>query len=302
MGGCQNVQSVSSFDEGINQLIKFASAHTGHNYALLSKTSEGELKVTEKSDKPCYGELRPYGKNVNPKQEKTRGTDEKPTDLPHGFPEGEILAVSVSTHQAPSKKILDSELWHTFWHKELSPWKTALGSHQIVLGDDSKSVHPRPVHLWTDANFAPTTAISALMVARHIGENAVDRFDLLKKLAPDSIPAFLIAATLCSSYYNKFWSFGNQTEYELSFTDVSLSRFINGKPFDLDEGLTLRERAAYNRPNIQYLFGFGHGALPICRTPEKFLEIFSKSISDIPEHPSATNKKTTLIDRVSQHY
>lgn len=294
MGGLETKHDVSSFDEGINRLIKFAATRTGHSYALLSKTDEGKLKVTEKSSKPCYGELRPYGKYVNPKQKNTRGKDVKPNDLPHGFPEGEILALSVAMHQPVAKKTLESELWDVFWSKELSPWREALGSHQIVLSDDADK---NPAHLWTDANFAPTTAISSLMVARNINEYSVDRFDILKKLAPNSNPSFLIAATLCSSFYGT-WSFGNQTDYELSFTDASLSRFVNGKPFDLDEGLTLRERAAYNRPNIQYLFGFGYGVLPVCRTPEKFLDMFSKSISDIPEKPHALDEKNNLISPI----
>lgn len=250
--GQEVIRKVDSLDEGYAVLSEFVSANSGHSYGLLSLNND-ELLVTTKTDKPCYGELRPYKKFVNPLQKDTRGMDTKPSDLPHGFPDGEILALAVAkydnwfTYPDANYKKIDA-----FLRSSESPYRKvwALPGFEYVTQDDVMKGY-----IWKETDFHPTPVIQALMALRHI-QNSANVFSKL----PDSIPEqsriwlSLVGMVMEWGPHTNKYQFMNIDPYTFNWQASNLSRFFSGQPYDLD-GLTFRHRAAYNRPNIHFTFG-----------------------------------------------
>lgn len=275
-------KTVDSVEEGMDRLRSFARETQGMFYALLSEEPDGSLLMTYKRNKPCYGELRPYGLDVNPLQAETRGKDNKPGDLPDGFPKGNILGVAVPW----SVKAFDysgiEKLTRAVASPDISPWRTVLKPDvcEILWGfagnDDCLSGF-----VWHNLkSVQPSTVISFLMGTRSIGSISLTSSMLEEKgvTGPEDVLPFL-------SWFLAYWTYGTQKGtftpnlpqgYELALAGADMSRFLNGQPFDLDGGLSWYDRAAYNRPNISNAFGFKHEPWMKLRgqvKPEEVLEL-----------------------------
>lgn len=258
---------VSSFDEGIHvmkQHIEIPEEYAPYGYALLSQETTG-LVVTVKDGKPCFGELRPYGKSVNPEQAGTRGKDYKPNDLPHGFPDGEILAVCVRpvaygqvadtlAFSTPSAEV--PQLQWALDPKE-SPWRTCLTDFEFTPWTSTSYGSL----LWRSTDFGPSIMVNLLMSMRRVldwvvyarNPKIVDSAEqaLGRKLTP---PEYWLVLTCLDTLSGNFMV-GPTDPYSIDLVHASIPNFLAGKPFDLDGGLTFRERAAYNRAYIHAVFG-----------------------------------------------
>lgn len=303
MGGSEKVYHVDDIDLGVAALIAHAQKHASNTYALLSTDNKGVLTVTEKDQKPCYGELRPYLSKVNPKQADTRGKDSHPGDLPHGFPDGEILAVSAAFKGPISKDTFNHELTQFLLDKDTSPWVRNFPEYKVVVNDEPWSMAPGTfsekthAHLWTDTSFGPTIAVSMLMTLRNINTVQIAAYDFFKKTFPKASKAALATMAFCASdgtwYTTKEWGKGPITfnwsswYYNLALHEVSLANVWAGKPFDLDGGVTWRERGAYNRPWIHNLFGHGYASACLKSTKTEKEEALADLVSNIEKDIAA---------------
>lgn len=275
-------KTVNSVEEGMDRLRSFARETQGMFYALLSEESDGSLLMTYKLNKPCYGELRPYGSGVNPLQAETRGKDHKPSDLPNGFPEGKILGVAVPWSLKAFQYPGIENLTRAVVSPDISPWRTVLKPDvcEVLRGfagdDDCLSGF-----VWHNLkSVQPSTVISFLMGTRSINLTSASSSMLKQKgiTGPEDVLPFL-------PWFLSYWNYGTlkgtfspnlPQVYDLALAGADMSRFLNGQPFDLDGGLSWYDRAAYNRPNISYAFGFKHDAWLKLKgqvKPEKMLEL-----------------------------
>lgn len=251
MGGTEKKTKVQDIAEGLSLLD--ASVKTGggqYAYAILSRDATG-LTVTEKANKPCYGELRPYKTEITvtddtPYSQIERKKDYHPGDLPHKFPTGEILGVSIkaigSARSSAGFKLM-------FDRKE-SPWSAGLQSLTVLGPGEGYG------YLIQEPDFGPSSLISLLMTARNWEANKAKKFEWFAKLHNN--PRVALLATLLTWSWNPATAVvGDTNPYALKAQGMNVASFVQQKPFDIDGGATWRERAAYNRPWIHRLFGHG---------------------------------------------
>ena len=254
MGGQEKKTNVNTLEEAYKLVEDFIRRFPmgGYNYAIVSQ-QDGIITVTEKTGKPCYGELRPYKAEIssNLRSQIERAKDYHPGDLPHKFPVGEIVAIGVPFSGTGRL----SAGYQLFLDSEKSPWRSALVGSQIV-----KTPEGMPLGiLQTNTDVSPSTFVNLLMVLRYWTDQKGQRFDTLRKLRPDVHPNVILLTTLLGGYaqganYNVVDGYA----YSLKMVHMSVPAFVHGQPYDIDGGGVFRFRAAYNRPWINDVFGHGH--------------------------------------------
>lgn len=254
MGGQEKKTTVSTLDEGYKLIEDFVRRFPdgGYNYAILSQENE-TITVTEKTSKPCYGELRPYKSEIvsNIRSQIERAKDYHPGDLPHKFPVGEIHAIGVPF--SGSGRL--SAGYQLFLDPENSPWRAALVGAEVI-----KNPVGVPLGLiQRNTDIGPSLLINMLMVLRYWTDLKGSKFDALRKLRPDQNPNIALLATLLGGYVTgSGLNVTHAYAYSLKTNHMSVPAFVHGQPYDIDGGAVLRFRAAYNRPWINDCFGHGH--------------------------------------------
>lgn len=242
--------TVSTAEEGYAVLETFLKDRLGYNYAFLTREDDGSFLVTEKRNMPCYGEMRPYKKLVNPLQASTRGTDKKPGDLPYNFPKGEVLGFSVAKYHSETPDIVE-----IFTTDPLSPWRAFTQHPDLsVQRDGSGNIAG---YVFKSGDIPPSVVVNYLMSMRNLHTPNKHGLPRLQAMGLSDIDAAVV-----SLFFSTHWQDPTKatfqtpvSNYELRVPKFNIPRFVNGMPYDLDGGLTFKDRAAYNRPNIDMLFG-----------------------------------------------
>lgn len=232
------------FDSGVAKLYDFVrTLPYGNSFALLMKQGEEEdsHKVYHRTNQPCYGEMRTYGKETIPeKQSKVI----KPGDLHSPFPDGEPVGVALAL---PNHfEGLDRLVEYIFSPE--SPWGNT--NRQVTLVKDDQGRYIGAVY--TDTDFDPTILIHKWLFLKDVSFNQAFFRDLLK-IFPDVPLAelLLFSQTLLPYYPDKYQLFW-RNDYFLSIR-TNVENFVNCRPI-MGE-LTFRQRCAYDRPGLQDIFG-----------------------------------------------
>lgn len=222
-------------DFNLNSVMTYVS----WSYAIRNK--KGEVEFVEMRSRPCYGEMRRYGKTS------TRPSDPKPSDLPKPIKVGIREAVSVfipSTHQNIN---IHNDFVEFMFSKE-SPYRKGIGFDGLEF---TKSSDGRIVGIvMYETEVDPTTMVALFMFMRS-SSPYVAEWDRLVKEGKSKIVA-LISTIYARKNGDTFISQFTGGYYLTQFLDVN--KFVNGEVNSLSNGRTWRDEEDYNRPEIQDLF------------------------------------------------
>lgn len=228
---------VASKEAGIELMTEWLKTKArGINFALLMD-DEGVLKVYYRNEQPCFGELRTYG----PKS--TAPDVYKPSDLHHPFPDGHPIAVG--TNFGWNGEWLDIAIT-----PESSPWHSVLKEFITFDSERGKCI------IITDTHIDPTIMVHMFRMINY-NSSFESVFQKLKTIFPDEMASLLWVMTpsinfplnnhfTINTYDYGNWS-GNSPDFKLIF---------HRTPKEITGG-TFYERWAYNRPDIDYIFGKG---------------------------------------------
>lgn len=219
-----------SYEEGLAHLRKFAgTVGIYRNAASLLMEEDGLYYVYDCPSEPCYGFLRTYGKGS------TRPNDPRPGDLPRDFPDGTPVALAVPFPQIKDHTTT-KEYWDMYFSGFLSPYREALKQAELI---DNDIQYLGIVFLDTDVD--SSVLIQFLRVTRYATS---ENYYKLKTVLPDEKPEDLFKISLCIS--------SNGTPRA---PHAPLKKYLDGEFLPDVTGGTFRNRYAYNRPEIDYIFG-----------------------------------------------
>lgn len=213
---------------------------------------DDKLQFIAMNNRPCYGEMRAYGKDS------TRPQDHKPGDLPRPIPPGIREAVGCyfgST--SPSAENHNRLIRYVLSDK--SPWRRGLDQRGIHLTWDGDETHHIKGVVLTETEVDPTVMVSLFMVLRSArysnwGDSVANRFctfvDEHKMSEAAALAAcFWVNISLTSKTFVPSFGFS----YFLA-NKLDPKKFATGEPLSLSNGRTWRDGEDYNRPEIQDLF------------------------------------------------
>lgn len=201
-------------------------------------------KIKKMNSRPCYGEMRSYGRGS------TRPQDSKPYDLPSPMPIGGKrgpLALSLYDHSVPN----DFIRWA--FDPENSPWRRGIAKDveftENARGQIVGVVYPTP-------DVDPTVMLSLFINGRSF---PYTQLASIKRLSPELsdpeayflsfffTPVVNLAKELqgCSTYHLRGYSLSG---------DVDLRAWFTGETIDLSNNRTWLEGEDYNRPNLADVF------------------------------------------------
>lgn len=232
------------------------------NHTMLFEQPEG-FRVYTRVNQPCYGEMRPYGNHIDyPDSPQVKIS--KPGDLHDPFPYGTPVYIGVRLSQAIQDCPFDlSEIF-----SDISPWRSLLPQMEVRRNQNNKI----NAVVMTDTDFKPTPFIGLLMFLRNCswGWNPIARDPVewhIQNIPGYPIFFYLFMSRFCSFPYHfdtgkpkptdKIDFVPTHSGYDLSGS-LSLSAFLNGHAYDLDEGRTFKQRQPYNRPQLSAVFGYKH--------------------------------------------
>lgn len=212
----------------------------------LAMSKDDKITVYERQNQPCYGEMRTYGKgSVPPEREK----DYKPGDLHSPFPKGTPEGVGVPIRTSFSADTaIHNEFMEWLFSKE-SPWATGIDQIEFTKNKSGKNIGI----VQTDTNFDPTVFVNLLKSVRGYYNRGSKWSEAKKKFGLNNFQAFLLSFSNIANY-DKL----NVPTFLLTpgcfYGVLDLERFRNKNPYDKSGGLTFKQRSAYNRPEIEYIF------------------------------------------------
>jgi hypothetical protein len=246
---------VGSLDEGLEHLRNFCHENVHSISWSIIMEKDGELRVFDRPNQPCYGELRVYGEDcVNEDQRSVI----KPSDLDDPFPEGTPVAVGVAMDNPagfPDAVENYNFVLGLFLDPEKSPWRKALKSFETTTNPHG-SIDGLIIK---DTNIDPTVMVNLFMMLRNIYPEWGERLKKLVETFPDTDVYILLATYITTSWYNTgngVWKVQlvSPFDYYVS-SSLDIKKFLSGEVDDLSSGGTLKERYSYNRPKLHYLFG-----------------------------------------------
>lgn len=234
------------------------------SWSLITEEKDGTFSFYERPSQPCYGEMRPYaiinhsgydGQNYFEMKQyaepellpKSQRTVTMPHDLYAPFPTSIPKAVSVAlNYNKATQPILETIVFNP----DVSPWRKVLKDVTLLYADDTyerlngimindTTVDPTVmVHMFRKTNQIHSSQINDII--KHFPEaNPLAAF-VLGQAMNGSVDRFQISDII--DYGN--WSGNNQ----------DWSAIMNGTPYDYTDGGTFKERYAYNRPRIDYIW------------------------------------------------
>jgi hypothetical protein len=234
--GTANSVAVASIAAGLAHLTNFALTQDGSRYtwAVLMETGD-KYTIHERHSNPCYGEMRPYAtgpaKN-GPYEPKLFPVEQrkvhKPGDLFWPFPEGTPIALAVPLY---------GEDFEWLFNAEISPWRSVLKDVELVYKADTL----RGIVI-KDTNVDPTVMVNLFRTRmNHYCYNYIKSQDTKYGMEIDRIVDCLIP----HGSFKTCGVFGFEPDIDL---------ILSGKPNDLSDGGTFKQRYAYNRPKQDYLW------------------------------------------------
>lgn len=219
--------------------------------AALRNPETEELTFHKMTDRPCYGEMRMYGKDS------TRPYDDKPSDLTKPFRKDSGIREACGVYftyipyMTAQQRTSVPEIVK-FLFSEESPWRRGLPEQEHIEFTLSKGDEYPIGVVFRDTEYDPTVAVSLFIMMRSIS-NFTPSFQEYRKRFPDlSLSEVMFLALYCPIYNNKLpGSFG------YSYTmppKIDLRRWKHGTVQELSEGKTWRDGYDYNRPDMAKLF------------------------------------------------
>ena len=227
-----------------SELHKLNSTLAGTAFSLAMSEND-KITIHKRENQPCYGEMRTYGKgSVPPEREK----DYKPGDLHSPFPKGtpEGIGVPIRTLFSADTAI-HNEFMEWLFSKE-SPWATGIDQIEFTKNKDGKNIGI----VQTDTNFDPTVFVNLLKSVRGYYMRGSKWSEAKKKFGLNNFQAFLLSFTRTN--YDKLDVQTSLLSPGCFFGVLDLERFKNKNPYDRSGGLTFKQRSAYNRPEVEYIF------------------------------------------------
>jgi hypothetical protein len=253
-------------------LADYVKAARGMRYGIVTQRGENDFVLHERTNQPCYGEMRPYG-NAEPDllPEHQRKVF-KPGDLHSPFPSADFgppVLVAVSRYTAPSvaqesyfcASTITKDgsgpflglLEHLF--SSASPWYHVTKDAEILFnGGEFAGM------LFNNTHVDPTTLINFWMTVRNIQGQTLWMYEYALKHGGPNMNrslALLLAFSVIPMRTDKGVTFRLSQHGSDYFLNSSLDpvRFIKGDP--IMDGPTLYERGAYNRPKLADVFSSG---------------------------------------------
>lgn len=267
MGGQFTEVKVSSKKEGLSIIRKFLNESISRSQAFLM--ADGRLTANNYQPKdtiqyigasiplfvrmnehqPCQGgEMRTYKSSHG--ADCTRPEDGRPNDLYCPFPEGTPLVVGVPWQHVPWQHIYEpfDPVKDIIFNPEISPWRSVLKKFELT----------EKYSLILDTDVDSTTLVSLFRFMNSEWGSCGRTFNRMKEMYPNEDPLTLFIASVQSSlsYENEFVPKAASNYYTAFSGSPDYRRIYNGTPIDLTGG-TFKGRFAYNRPQIDYLFGQG---------------------------------------------
>lgn len=227
-----------SYEDGMAHLRNFATKKSAYYAAALLMEEDGQFYVWERTQEPCFGFLRTY-KVTHP--DCTRPQDHKPGDLINPFPPGNPAALAVPFQQNKDK---NQQAFWDYWYGPDSPFHAVL--IDAVLMDNE--VQYTGI-VFKDLNVDSTLLIQFLRQDRFI-QRYVSNFFALREMFPEETDKLI--GTVCRFVQSNGSSSGVQTDPK---------NYYNGKIVEDITGGTFYDRYAYNRPEVDYVFGHGNKLL-----------------------------------------
>ena len=228
-----------------SELHKLNHTLTGIAFSL-AMSKDDKITVYERQNQPCYGEMRTYGKDSVPPERKK---DYKPNDLHSPFPKGTPEGVGVPIRTLFSgDTAVHNEFMEWLFSKE-SPWATGIDQIEFTKNKDGKNIGI----VQTDTNFDPTVFVNLLKSVRGYYNRGSKWSEAKKKFGLNNFQAFLLSFSNTANYDK----LDVQTSLLIPgcfYGALDLERFRNKNPYDRSGGLTFKQRSAYNRPEIEYIF------------------------------------------------
>lgn len=227
-----------------SELHNLNSTLTGIAFSL-AMSEDDKIIIHQRQNQPCYGEMRTYGKgSVPPEREK----DHKPGDLHSPFPKGTPEGIGVPIRTIFSGDIaVHNEFMEWLFSKE-SPWATGIDQIEFTKNKEGRNIGI----VQTDTNFDPTVFVNLLKSVRGYYNRGTKWDEVKKKFGLNNFQAFLLNFTNIN--YDKL----DAPTYLLTpgclYGILDLERFKNKSPYDRSGGLTFKQRSAYNRPEVEYIF------------------------------------------------
>lgn len=238
----------------IEEMKKFIQNGKEITWTAAIRDDDGVLHANDHKNRPCYGEMRNYGKDS------TRPNDYHPDDLPRPIRRGirEAVAVYTPTHHVTQDQA--DYLKYVFgpdspYRAGFDPENTELIPHPTVEGRHSGVIIK-------SGNFKPTVLVHLLIRLRdfylYSYGNEIVHIKVMRKFEevyPGRPKSFY-------DYLGMFFHFSGHviTPYNWSNSGYSYSwntdpkRFMIGSTVDLDEGRVWSDPTDYNRPWLPEIF------------------------------------------------
>lgn len=263
----------------------YANKRIGFLMIFVDTDSKGEKVYTahERTNQPCYGEMRPYAAQYPDLLPESQREVSRPLDLYDPFPkEGTPYSVSVPFRRWFSQSKKNHNQYAEALVSKEGPWRTVTQDVTLSYNSDGWVTGIRK----PSADFDPTVFLNLLLFQKGTGSNGcADAFAKITDLVPNTSVGFRLLSSIAFPINaGKFRTPMHPGNYFLN-PNFEVYRFINGDPIDLTDGGTWEERYAYNRPEIQNVFGAQKEA-PHYRELEKIIT-GSESAESIIESVSA---------------
>jgi hypothetical protein len=280
------MSSMRDFDV-IAKMEAFCLAGHRMAYQIITQQTygDGKVTITDRYNRPCYGEMRSYKK-----KSRNRPDDPFPGDLENNFPAGTPIGASFCIdHKMSSNSDKHNAFVRWLFSKE-SPYASAMGE-----GDDIIYFY-KGAFIWgvgiLHADFPPTVMVALWMYIRYCQINnwlPIHKcdlwFDLVQKGA-NPLAAFAAANTVCFNGQHANVPIYGQTGYYM--TDyLDLARLFERKPHDLDRGEFWSHRTDYNRPEIQDLF--------LGKTGDSLQSKVAKAFPELQKSFDSTDLPTVML-------
>lgn len=232
-----------------SELHNLNSTLTGIAFSL-AMSEDDKIIIHQRQNQPCYGEMRTYGKgSVPPEREK----DHKPGDLHSPFPKGTPEGIGVPIRTSFSADtVIHNEFMEWLFSKE-SPWATGIDQIEFTKNKEGRNIGIVQI----DTNFDPTVFVNLLKSVMSYYLRGSRWSEAKKKFGLNNFQAFLLSFTNVSFTNGSYDKLDVQTSLLTPgcfFGVLDLERFKNKNPYDRSGGLTFKQRSAYNRPEVEYIF------------------------------------------------
>ncbi len=246
-----------TLEEGMKLVRSFNK--TGNAGALLMLRDTGLYDYVERTSQPCTGWARPYGKG-------SLRNGYWPGDLIASrnlFPDGVPVAI-IFAHATQVNAVNTPIVEEGFLSPQYSPWRSVLKDFEIVKNNNQYYT------LIKDLDIEPTVMLSLFRGLRFAGAYAA-RYNTLRKDYPNIDPKVIFLAAMCTSGTGPITFMTHENAIGGGAPDWQ--RMLISDPVDHTGG-TFSKRYAYNRPEIDYVFG--ENVEPKLTSPYKtFTDVFN---------------------------